>query len=393
MKEIYYDNSATTKIDPRVLEVMLPFLKENYGNANSMHSQGQVALSAVDEARESISDYLNCEPQEVVFTAGATESNNLAIHGTVDYYTKQTNRVHIITTKIEHPSVLEVFKELAKSPSVEVSYIGVDDFGVVNLEELKSLLKSNTILVSTMYVNNEVGSIQPILAIKEIIKKEKENRAGKGLPLYFHVDAVQAFNYLNCDVEELGVDFLSFSGHKIHGPKGVGGLFIRKGMKLIPRMFGGHHEYNLRPGTLNVAGIVGLGKAVELVAEEQERNIQKIKKIRARLLKELEKFQDIRFNCGGEKQLPNIINVSFKKAEGESILMMLDMEGIAISTGSACSSGSLEPSHVLTAMGVKPEWAHGSMRISLSRDNSEVDVPVFIKVLQATIKRLREMAP
>lgn len=393
MKEIYYDNSATTKMDPRVLETMLPYFKDNYGNASSIHSQGQVALSAVDEAREIIADYLNCEPQEIIFTAGATESNNLAIQGVINHWTKQTNRVHIITTKIEHPSVLEVFKELAKHPSVEVSYVNVDEFGVVNLEELKSLIKENTLLVSVMYVNNEVGSIQPIEEIKEIIQKQRDNRAAKGLPLYFHVDAVQAFNYLNCDVEELGVDFLSFSGHKIHGPKGIGCLFIRKGMKLVPLMFGGHHEYGLRPGTLNVASIVGLGKAVELVSEEQEKNIQKIKKIRAKILKELEKFEDVRFNCGSDKQLSNIINVSFKKAEGESILMMLDMEGIAISTGSACSSGSLEPSHVLIAMGVKPEWAHGSVRISLSKDNTEVEVPVFIKVLQATIKRLREMAP
>ena len=240
-----------------------------------------------------------------------------------------------------------------------------------------------------MYANNEVGSIQPLKKVDEILKQVQTNRGSSGLPIYFHTDAVQAVNYLDCKVDNLGVDFLSLSGHKIYGPKGVGALYIRAAAKLEPIICGGHQEYNLRPGTLNVPGVAGLGEAIELVGEESK----KVKKIKEQIVKELENIENVRFNGESESQLPNLINISFLKAEGESILMMLDMEGIAISTGSACSSGSLEPSHVLTAMGIKPEWSHGSVRISLGRFNSEDEISHFIKVITSTIKKLRQMAP
>jgi len=393
MKKIYFDNSATTKIDPRVFKAMTPYLKDEYGNPGSIHSFGQTALAAVDEAREKIAKFFSCSNQEIIFTGCATESNNLAILGTVNYFLEQNKKVHIITLAIEHPSVLEVFKALKKKGQVEVDFAPVDANGIVKLEPLKNLIKENTVLVSIMYANNEVGSIQPIEQIGEIVKKERVKRGEKGLAIRFHVDAVQAINCLDCNVDKLGADFLGFSGHKIYAPKGVGALYIRRGIKIEPLCYGGHYEYNLRPGTLNVAAIVGLGKAIELIGEEKEADIEKLKKIKNKLIAEISKIDNIRFNGNADQQLPSLINVSFYKAEGESILMTLDMLGIAISTGSACSSGSLEPSHVLTAMGIKPEWSHGSIRISLGRFNSEDEVEYFISKLKFVVSKLRAMAP
>ena len=394
MKEIYLDNSASTQVDPRVLEAMLPFFGDSFGNPSSAHTLGQTAMAAVDEARAKIADYLNCVPQEIIFTSGATESNNLAIQGVVNQLSLTHNKVHIITSKIEHPSVLEVFKFYEnKRNGVEVDYVDVDEFGIVKLDNLEKLIKDNTVLISIMYANNEVGSIQPIKEIRALIDNEKEKRHEKDLPIYLHIDAVQAFNYLSTAIPFLGADLLSFSGHKIYGPKGVGALFIRKGVKIAPVTHGGHHEYGLRPGTMNVPGIVGLGKAVSLIAEDREKNFQKIKKIKLKLLAELEKIENIKFNGAGETQLPNIINISFLNAEGESIMMLLDMQGIYVSTGSACSSGSLEPSHVLTAMGNPPEWSHGSIRLSLGQNNNDVEVPVIVKALKEAVEKLRNMAP
>ena len=393
MNNIYFDNSATTKIDPRVLEKMMPYLTEVFGNPGSIHSAGQAALSAVDEARAKVADFFHCAPAEVVFTSGATESNNLAIQGVVDFFVGQGKKIHIITSAIEHPSVLEVFKELQKMKKAEVDFIEVDQFGVLKLDQLKKKIKANTVLISLMYANNEVGSIQPIVAVRDVILAEREKRGAKALPLYFHVDAVQSVNYLPCDVNGFGVDFMTISGHKIYAPKGVGALYLRKGVKVKPQGFGGHYEYGLRPGTLNVAGIVALGAAVELIRQDGKKDIQKLKTIKEKLINEIEKVEDARFNGQVETQLPNIINVSFLNAEGESLLMMLDLEGIAISTGSACSSGSLEPSHVLTAMGIKPEWSHGSVRISLGRFNTPHEVVPFVGALRAAVDKLRKMAP
>lgn len=394
MKEIYLDNSASTQVDPRVLEAMLPFFGDSYGNPSSSHTLGQLSMAAVDEARAKIADYLNCVPQEIIFTSGATESNNLAIMGVVNNLSLTHNKVHIITSKIEHPAVLEVFRYYEKKQNgVEVSYIDVDEFGVVKLDQIEKAIKDNTVLISVMYANNEVGSIQPIKEIRALIDAEKQKRGEKDLPIYLHVDAVQAFNYLSTAIPYIGADLMSFSGHKIYGPKGIGALFVKKGIKLAPITHGGHHEYSIRPGTLNVPGIVGLGKAVSLIAEDREKNFQKVKKIKLKLLAELEKIDNIKLNGDGETQLPNIINISFLNAEGESIMMLLDMQGIYVSTGSACSSGSLEPSHVLTAMGNPPEWSHGSIRISLGQNNNEVEVPVIAKALKEAVEKLRQMAP
>jgi cysteine desulfurase len=393
MKNIYYDNSATTKVDPRVLEAMMPFLQDDYGNSGSIHTLGQNSLGVVDEARDKVADFLNCQSQEVIFTSGATESNNIAVQGVVENYLKEYKKVHIITSAIEHPAVLEVVKELGKSDLVEYDFLPVDEDGVIKIEKLPALIKDNTVLVSVMYVNNEVGSMQPIVDIGEIVKSIRKKRGDKGMKIYFHTDAVQAVNYLDCDVDKLGVDLLSFSGHKIYAPKGVGVLYVRKGVKLQPIAWGGHQEYNVRPGTLNVPGIAGLSKAIELVGQDRKKDAKKVLDIRKRLVSEIQKIENVRMNGREDAQVPNILNVSFLKAEGESILMMLDMENIAISTGSACSSGSLEPSHVLTAMGRPPEWSHGSIRISFGRFNTEVEVGPFVKVLAPVIKKLRDMAP
>jgi len=396
MKNIYFDNAATTRVDERVVKEMMPFFIDNYANPHAVHSMGQVALEAVENARENIAKFFNCENQEIIFTAGATEGNNIIIQGVINHF--KNDKVHVICSAIEHPAVLETVKEM-KSPSassgfskgVEIDFVPVDEDGVIKLDKLKGLIKDNTVLVSIMYANNEVGSIAPLGEVGELVKEINKKRSK--LPLYFHTDAVQAVNYLDCNVAKLNCDFLTMSGHKINGPKGIGAMFVRKGVKVDPISFGGHQEFNLRPGTVNVSGVVGLAKSIELIQTEGKVNYQKVKKIKDKLVKELNKIENIRINCDLDNSLPNIVNVSFLKAEGESILMMLDMEGIAISTGSACSFGSLEPSHVLSAMGRKPEWSHGSIRISLSKFNSEIEVDVFIKHLGGIIEKLRKMAP
>ncbi|MFA6537000.1 MAG: cysteine desulfurase family protein [Patescibacteria group bacterium] len=392
MKSIYFDNAATTKVDSRVLEAMLPYLNDEFGNAGSIHSFGQNAQSAVDEARNKIAEFFGARKQEIIFTSGATESNNLAIQGVVNYFVSQKQKIHIITSKIEHPAVLETFAEMKKR-GIEVDYVGVDENGVLKIAELKKKIKDNTVLISVMYANNEVGSIQPVKEISELVKEERSKRTKDNLPIYLHTDAVQAVNYLPMNVEYLGVDLMTISGHKIYAPKGIGALYIRGGVKIKPITFGGHQEYGLRAGTNNVPGIVALAKALEIISIEQKKEIQKLKSIKDKLIKELENFENYKFNGIPEKQLPNILNISFLNAEGESILMLLDMDGIAISTGSACSSGSLEPSHVLTAMGRPAEWAHGSVRVSLGRFNNENEVLPFIKSLKIIIDKLRKMAP
>jgi cysteine desulfurase len=389
MKKIYLDNAATTQVDERVLKSMLPYFNEEFANPHAVHSAGQSALDAIEKSRETVAKFFNCDDQEIIFTAGATEGNNIAIQGILKNL--KDKKIHIICSAIEHPAVLETCKEMKKR-GVELDLAPVDENGVVKLDKLKGLIKDNTVLVSVMYANNEVGSVQSIEEIGGIVQLEKEKRGNK-LPIYFHTDAVQAVNYLDCDVKKLNCDILTMSGHKINGPKGTGAMYLRKGVKLSPILFGGHQEFGIRPGTANVPGIVGLAKAIELISTEGISNCTKVKKIRDKLVKEISKIENIKINCDLDNSLPNILNVSFLKAEGESILMMLDMEGIAISTGSACSSGSLDPSHVLMAMGRKPEWSHGSIRISLSKFNSEIEVTVFMKALNIIIEKLRKMAP
>ncbi len=396
MKRIYFDHSATTPIDPEVLRAMLPYLKNDFGNASSLHSFGQAARAGVEGAREAVAKFLDCAPKEIIFTSGATESNNLAILGFLRRARAldPKRKIHVITSAIEHPAVLEVCRELKKE-EVEVSYLPVTKTGLVKVSEVEKAIRPETILVSVMYVNNEVGTIQPIREIGELIKKINAGR-GKQEKIYFHTDAVQAANFCDCRVDFLGVDMLSLSAHKIYGPKGVGVLFLRSGTPLLPIVFGGHQEQGIRSGTENVAGIVGMGKAIELLSQKPKAKSQnlRIKKLRDKLIKSvLQKIPAAILSGDPEKRVPGNASFCFKNVEGESILLMLDMEGIAISTGSACSSGSLEPSHVLSAMGISPIVSHGSLRVTLGKNNNEEEVSRLIKVLPGIVEKLRKMSP
>jgi len=387
MSRIYLDHSATTPLDPKVFEAMKPYLTNQYGNASSMHSFGQAAAKAVDQARLSIAKFLNCELEEIIFTSSATEADNLAIQGIV--MASKVAKPHVVTSQIEHPAILEVCKNLEKQ-GVKVTYIPVIKKGLVRVNDIKKAVKPNTILISVMYVNNEVGAIQPIAEIGKLVDQLNINRKNR---VYFHTDAVQAASYCNMDVRKLGVDLVSISGHKIYGPKGVGALFVRKGVNIKPIEHGGHHELGIRPGTYNVAGIVGLGKAIEQI-KKNKKDIQKIKKLRDYLVKEiLKKVPHTQVNGDLKSRVESNANFSFKNAEGESIMLMLDMQGFAVSTGSACSSGSLEPSHVLTAMKIPHDLAHGSLRITLGKQNTKAEVDKLIKTLPKIVKKLREMSP
>jgi len=392
MENIYFDNAATTKVDDQVLQIMLQYLSENYGNPSSVHSLGQDATQAVDHSREVISNHLGCAPAEVIFTSCATESNNLAIWGVLNSLIGREGNFHFITTSIEHPSVMEIYKRIEKLGH-EVTFLTVDDNGIINLEELKQAIKKNTVMVSVMFVNNEVGSIEPVSEVGEIVAIEKSNRESNDLPIYFHTDAVQAMNYLPVKVEEIKCDFLSFSGHKIHAPKGIGVLYIRKGVKIEKLTYGGNQEYGIRPGTLNVPSIVAIGEAIEILSKDQSKHFKNISKLRNLLIGELTKISEVKVNGQSDHQSPHVLNISFLKAEGESILMMLDMEGISVSTGSACSSGALEASPILRAMGVPVEWTHGSIRISLSRYSTQEECKKLISSITAIVDKLRKMAP
>lgn len=391
-KHIYLDYAATTPLDKKVLEAMLPYFNEKYGNASSIHFYGQEATSAVDISRECLAGFLGCAPQEIIFTSGATESNNLAIQGIVQGWARINSKIipHIIISSIEHDSVLETVKELNKNGDVEVSYTPVDSEGVVIPDELKNLIKENTVLVSIMYANNEVGTIEPINQIGQIIKKENESRTNK---IIFHTDAVQAAGYLDCGVGKLGVDLLSLSGHKIYGPKGASALYVRKGVVVTPIVAGGGQEYGKRSGTLNVPAIVGLGQAIAELQSDRS-YIGKIKILRDKLVDGVLKLiPDAKLNGPKDaNRLPNNANFIFPGAEGESIVIMLDQLGIAASTGSACASKSLEPSHVLLAIGVPKEKAHSSLRLTLGKHTTEQEINNVIEVLPGVVSRLREIA-
>jgi len=391
MKKIYLDYAATTPVDKKVVEEMIPYFSEKFGNPSSIHQLGQEAMEGIDKARSQVADFLNCGTNEVIFTSGATESNNMTIKGVLK--ATQVENPHIITSAIEHHCVLNSCEIVQKDKIAEVSFVKVNKDGIINPDDIKSAIKENTVLVSVMYGNNEVGTIQPIAKIGQMLKEVNIERENKKLPkIYFHTDAVQAVNYLSCDVEELGVDFLSLSGHKIHGPKGVGVLYIKRGTKIKSIQQGGEQEYNLRAGTHNVPGIVGLGKAISLVLENREK-MDAIKELRDYLINEVEKnIPNSRLNGSREFRLPHNANFSFQGVEGESLLMMLDQEGIAISTGSACSSASLAPSHVLLAMGIPPEIAHASIRFTLGKETTKDEIDYTLKVLVEKIKRLREIS-
>ena len=382
MRRVYLDNNATTRMRDEVLEAMLPYYKDIYGNASSIHSFGRPARKAVDEARAKVADLLGAaSPEEVIFTSGGTESDNFAIKGIANALKSKGN--HIITSTIEHQAVLNTCKFLEKE-GCKITYLSVDKYGVINLDELRKSVTDKTILITIMYANNEVGTIEPIAQIG-IIAKERS--------IYFHTDAVQAAGKLDFRVKDMNIDLLSMSGHKIYGPKGVGAMYIRKGTKITPQLFGGHHEMGKRAGTENVAGIVGFGKAAELALKDIDGEAG-IKDLRDYLYKGIvSNIDEIHLNGHPEDRLPNTLDVSFTYLEGESIILNLDMEGIAASTGSACTSGTLEPSHVLTAMGIDPVNTQGSVRFSLGRDNTKEDMDYVIGVLPPIIKRLRAMSP
>lgn len=382
MRQVYLDNNATTRMRKEALDAMLPYYKDIYGNASSVHQFGRTARKAIDEARAKVAGLLGAaSAEEIIFTSGGTESDNYAIKGAVQALRSKGN--HIITSAIEHQAVLNTCKFLEKE-GCKVTYLGVDRYGVVNTEELKKAITDNTILITIMYANNEMGTIEPVEEIGAIAKE-------KGI--YFHTDAVQATGKLPFSVKDMNIDLLSMSAHKIYGPKGTGALYIKKGAKLTPQMHGGHHEMNKRAGTENVAGIVGLGVAAELAKKEIARE-GAIKELRDYLYKGIiSKTEDVKLNGHPDHRLPNTLNVSFTYLEGESIILNLDMEGIAASTGSACTSGTLEPSHVLTAMRVDPVNTQGSVRFSLGRDNTKEDMDYCLEVLPPIIKRLRAMSP
>ncbi|MEK7167404.1 MAG: cysteine desulfurase family protein [Patescibacteria group bacterium] len=377
----YLDNAATTPVDSRVLKAMLPYFSKNFGNASSLHQPGLDNRVAVDRSQAKIARFLGCNKEEVYFTSGATESDNMAVLGLA----RAVKGKHIITTKIEHDAVLEPCRRLEKE-GVEVTYLPVNSHGLVELKNLEKSIKENTVLVSVMYVNNEIGTIQPIAEIGKMIKRLNQKRKNK---IYFFTDAVQALNYCDCNVDKLGVDLLALSGHKIYGPKGIGALYLRKGTPFAPIIFGGHQQANVRPGTYNVPGIVGLAKAVELISSKEN---GKIRKLRDYLIKKV-KIKDVFINGDLVKRVSSNVNFIFKGVEGESVVLMLSEKKIAASTGSACSSGSLEPSHVLLALGLKPEMAHGSLRVTLGRFTKKEDLDALLKELPLIIKRLRQMSP
>jgi len=381
MKQVYLDYAATTPQSPEATKAMRPYFEKHYGNASSLHQFGQRAREAVEASRQNIAKFLNCSMAEVFFTGSATEADNLAILGVI-----KSSKLHIITTAIEHPAVLEPIKRLEKLGEIEVTYLPVSRDGLVKVEDIEKAIRPNTVLVSIMYANNEIGVVQPIVEIGKVIKATDQK-------IIFHTDAVQAVNYLDCDVQKLGVDLLTLSGHKIYGPKGVGALYVKKGAALEPIMFGGHQEQGLRPSTENVAAIAGLGAAIATISNRKSQ-IANIKKLRDKLLDGiLKNIPKTSLNGSADNRLPNNVNISFSGVEGESILMALDQKGVCVSTGSACASGSLQPSHVLMALGLSHQQAHGSIRFSLGKYTTKEEIDYVLKVLPDIIKRLRAISP
>jgi len=379
MKKIYLDNAATTQIDPEVLKAMLPFLKSKYGNPSSIHSIGEEAKEAIDESRKVIAEKINAEPDEIIFTSGATESNNLAIIGTANVAKKQ-GKNHIITCVIEHPSVLETCKHLEKE-GFNVTYIKVDKKGFIDLDELRNSITEKTFLVTINHANNEIGTIQDIEEIGEICKE-------KGI--IFHSDAAQSFTKVPINVKKINIDLISLSSHKIHGPKGIGALYIKKGTQISKILHGGPQEFNLRAGTENTAGIVGFAKASSLM---KRTDVERMYSLRDKMIRELLKIPNTRLNgAEGKKRLCNNINVSFYFVEGEAILLHLDSKGICVSTGSACSQRELKPSYVLTAIGLKPEISHGSIRYSLSKFTTEDEIKYTIEKTKDVVENLRKIS-
>jgi cysteine desulfurase len=382
-RTVYLDHAATTSVDPRVVEAMLPFYTERYGNPSSLHSLGREARERVDEARATVAGILNCSSEEIIFTSCGTESDNLAIRG-VSLMNRRRGD-HIITSSIEHHAVSHTCEQLERRFGFEVTYLPVDEYGMVDPGDVERAITETTILISIMYANNEMGTIQPIAEIGEIARS-------RGIP--FHTDAVQAAGALSLDVQELGVDLMSLSGHKFYGPKGVGVLYVREGVELLCCQTGGGHERGLRSGTENVACIVGLATALKLAEERREEESKRLSGLRDHLIEGLLSSVDhCRLMGHPDKRLPNNANIAFEYVEGEGVLLGLDMAGISASSGSACSTGSSDPSHVLSAMGVPPEVARGAIRLTLGHENTEEDVNGVLEILPAVVERLRVMSP
>lgn len=382
MRKVYLDNAATTALSPKVLEKMMPYLTDIYGNASSPHSFGQTARIGVEHAREQVARAINADPSEIVFTGCGTESDNTVLFGVAERYAKKGD--HIITTNVEHHAILHSCAALEKK-GIKVTYLPVDKDGLVTPEQVRDAITDKTILVSVMFANNEVGTIMPIPEIAAVCHE-------KGV--LFHTDAVQAAGHVPVDVKAMGIDMLSISGHKFHGPKGVGVLYERNGIRLPSYIIGGEQEKGRRAGTENVAGIVGLGEALELAVTNMSETSARMTRMRDRLIEGIEAtIPEVKLNGHRTKRLPNNVNFSIKYIEGESILLMLDMAGIAASSGSACTSGSLDPSHVLLALGLTHEVAHGSVRMTLGDDTTDEDIDYVLETLPKVAHRLRAMSP
>ncbi len=381
-KIIYMDHAATTPVRKEVFDEMMPYFSEYYGNPSSIYHLSNFSKIAIDKARERVAKAINAEKNEIYFTGGGTESDNWALKGIASKLRDKGN--HIITSKIEHHAILHTCEYLEKL-GFEVTYLNVDEYGMISLDELEKSIKDNTILISIMFANNEIGTIQPIKEIGSIAKKHN---------IIFHTDAVQAVGSLPIDVKAMNIDLLSMSAHKLYGPKGVGALYVRKGIKLDPLIHGGAQERNKRAGTENVPGIVGLGKAIELAYSELEENTAKLIELRDYMIKNIQnRIPDVRLNGHPTKRLPGNVNMCFRYIEGESLLLSLDMYKIEASSGSACTSGSLDPSHVLLAIGLPHEIAHGSLRLSLGIKNTKEEVDFVVEKLVTIVDRLRQMSP
>ena len=383
LHRIYLDNSATTQPDPRVIEAMLPYLNNVYGNASSIHHFGQEARAAVDRARHQVAALINARPNEITFTSGGTEANNLAIRGLLEANEKYGK--HIVTSAIEHSAVKNVCEDLEKR-GYEVTYLPVYENGIVRIEDVRNAVRDETLLISVMTANNEIGTLQPVEEIGKLMKELRQN----GRKIWFHTDAVQAIGKIPVNVEEIGCDLLSMSAHKVHAPKGIGALYVRRGVRLHPQNIGGHQERERRGGTESVPLIVAFGKACDIAADE----MTGVEPLRDRLENAvLENIPGSHLNGKRDERLPNITNISFEGIEGEGLLISLDMQGIAVSTGSACSSGSLEPSPVIRALGRNDELARGAIRFSLGRFNTTEDVDAAIQILPRAVENLRKLAP
>ncbi|WHE07980.1 cysteine desulfurase NifS [Thermoanaerobacterium thermosaccharolyticum] len=381
MNRIYLDNAATTPMKPEALNSMMPFFDNRFGNPSSLYSYGQEAKKAIEEARDRVAAAIGANADEIFFTSGGTESDNWALIGAA--YALKNKGNHIITTSIEHHAVLHTCQYLEKQ-GFEITYLPVDEYGLVDPNDLKEAIKDNTILVSIMYANNEIGTIEPI---EELAKVAHE----KGV--LFHTDAVQAVGNVPIDLKKLDIDMLSISAHKIYGPKGVGALYIKKGVRIDSLIHGGAQERNRRAGTENVAGIVGFGTAIELITKNIDEHIKKLTRLRDKLIDGILKIPYTRLNGHPNKRLPGNVNVSFEFVDGESLILSLDMEGICVSSGSACTAGSIDPSHVLLAIGLPEEIAHGSLRLTIGEENTEEEIDTVINKLPKIVDRLRQMSP